>query len=157
MSKICCLTGHREIKKTRPSEVIAKLENTLVDLIENEEFTDFRTGGAKGFDTIAATTIIKLKKKYPHIKLHLFLSHKNQSSGFSHVEKQVYDFILKNADSVQYTSQKYYDGVFLARDRQLVDGSDICVALLETLSGGTYYTVNYARKQKIPVHNITRK
>jgi uncharacterized phage-like protein YoqJ len=154
MSKICCLTGHREIRKANSLKLIESLESTLTTLIENEDVTDFRAGGAKGFDTIAAVTVLKFKQKYPHIKLHLILPYKNQSAGYTEHEKQLYDFVLKSADSVHYTAQNYYDGVLLARDRELVNGADFCVAYLEVLSGGTYYTVNYARKNKVKVFNV---
>ena len=156
MSKICCFTGHRKIKKTKPSVLTERLDKTIIDLIENEGVTDFRAGGAKGFDTIAAMHVIKFKQKYPHIKLHLILPYKKQASGYSPTEKQLYDFVLRNADSVHYTSEKYYDGVLFARNRELVQGSDVCVALLEVLTGGTYQTVNIARKQKVKVLNLVK-
>ena len=156
MSKICCFTGHREIKKTKPSVLAERLDRTIIDLIENEGVTDFRAGGAKGFDTIAATHVLKFKQKYPHIKLHLILPYKKQASAYTVFEKQLYYFVLQNADSVHYTSENYYDGVLFARNRELVNGADVCVALLEVLKGGTYQTVNIARKQKIKVINLVR-
>lgn len=156
MSKICCFTGHREIKKIKPSVLANRLDKTIVELVENEDVTDFRAGGAKGFDTIAALHVLKFKQKYPHIKLHLILPYKKQAAGFTRFEKQLYDFVLQNADTVHYTSEKYYDGVLFARNRELVDGADVCVALLEVLVGVTYQTVNLARKQKTKVINLVR-
>ena len=99
---------------------------------------------------------MKRKQKYPHIKLHLILPYKKQAVGYSATEKQLYDFVLQNADSVHYTSENYYHGVLFARNRELVQGADVCVALLEVLTGGTYQTVNIARKQKIKVLNLVK-
>jgi uncharacterized phage-like protein YoqJ len=156
MSKICCFTGHRDIEKISPSVLFERLEKNIIDLIENEGVTDFRAGGARGFDSMAALVVLTLKEKYPHIKLHLILPCKNQDKGFKLVEKQVYKYNLVHADSVFYVSEKYYAGVMLDRNRKLVDGADVCVAFMNRLTGGTYYTVNYARKNKLDVRNLMR-
>ncbi len=156
MSKICCFTGHRDIKDVPANVLSARLEKTIVDLVENEGVTDFRAGGARGFDSMAALAVLALKEKYPQIKLHLILPCKNQDKGFKLVEKQVYKYNLAHADSVVYVSEKYYAGVMLDRNRKLVDGADVCVAFMNHLGGGTYYTVNYARKNKVEVRNLMR-
>lgn len=156
MSKICCFTGHREILASTHQELYAKLEKKMIELIENENFTDFRAGGAKGFDTIAAMTVLKLKKRYPHIKLHLMLPCKDQDRYFLPLEKQLYRFIIAQADSVVYIQEKYSREAMFARNRALIDGSDLCVAYLGRLSGGTYQTVNYARKKKVKTINLLK-
>ena len=154
MSKICCFTGSRDLRGLVISNISNKLENVLVDLIENENFTDFRAGGALGFDTIAALCVLHLKKKYPQIKLHLFLPCKNQDKYFSSEAKRYYHLILKHADSVTYSQENYNNSAMMKRNMAMVDGSDICIALLTKLSGGTYQTVQYAKKQKVAVKNI---
>ncbi len=156
MSKICCFTGHRYMSALPPEKIEIKLKNKLIDLIENEGFTDFRTGGAKGFDSLAALTILKLKNRYPHIKLHLILPCKGQEKYFLPIERQIYHFAIKNADSVTYIQEHYSDGVMFARNRALVDGADLCFAYLEKLRGGTYQTINYARKQGVRTINLLK-
>lgn len=156
MSKICCFTGHRYMSAIPLEEIKKRLESLLVKLIENEDFTDFRAGGARGFDSVAALTVLKLKNRYPHIKLHLILPCKGQEKYFSPFEKQVYALALAHADSVAYVQERYSDGVMFARNRALVDGSDLCVAYLEKLEGGTYQTVNYARKKRVRTINLLK-
>jgi uncharacterized phage-like protein YoqJ len=156
MSKICCFTGHREIKHIKASVLIERLENTVINLIENVGITDFRAGGARGFDSIAAMCIIRMKAKYPHIKLHMILPCDNQEKYFSNAEKQVYQYVLENADTVRFVNRKYSPSVMFARNRELVNGADVCVAYMYKLSGGTYYTVNYARKNKVDVLNLMK-
>ena len=82
MSKICCFTGSRDIKGISSLDLANKLEKLLIDLIEKENYTDFRAGGARGFDTLAALVVLKLRERYPQIKLHLFLPCKNQEKYF---------------------------------------------------------------------------
>lgn len=156
MSKICCFTGHRRMSSLSAIEIETRLKNKLIYLIENEDFCDFRAGGAKGFDSFAALTVLELKRQYPHIKLHLVLPCKGQDKYFTPLEKQIYKFILHNANSVSYVQERYSDGVMFARNRALVDGADLCIAYLEKLEGGTYQTVKYARKQGVKTLNILR-
>lgn len=154
MSKICCFTGHRALPRSAEKELFARIENTLRNLIINEGYVHFRAGGAIGFDTIAAISVLNLKKEFPHIKLHLILPCKDQDRYMNRFEKRFYRYTIDNADSVTYIQDRYSNGVMARRNRALVDGSDICVAFLAHAKGGTFQTVNMARKAKITVLNL---
>ncbi len=154
MSKICCFTGHREVDPRSCVKMSERLEALLRELIEKDGFTDFRAGGAVGFDCIAAISVLKLKQEYPHIKLHLVLPCKNQDRYFSPMEKRLYKYVLANADSAVYMQERYSNGVMFVRNRALVSGADLCVAYLARLKGGTYQTVNIARREKVRVINV---
>lgn len=156
MSKICCFTGHRDISSLTTQEMDSRLENAIIHLIENEGVTDFRAGGAVGFDTFAALKVLKLKNKYPHVKLHLILPCKNQDKYFSSFEKSIYQLIIAYADTITYIQENYTKGVMLARNRALVDGAEVCLAYMERLRGGTYQTVNYARRNNVKVINLLK-
>jgi uncharacterized phage-like protein YoqJ len=56
--------------------------------------THFYAGGALGFDTIAALTVLRLKKLYPQIKLCLILPCKNQTKMWSESDRAIYEGIL---------------------------------------------------------------
>ena len=131
-----------------------RLEALLRELIEKEGFTDFRAGGAVGFDSVAALTVLKLKEDYPNVKLHLILPCKNQERFFSAFERNLYKYTIEKADSVSYIQEKYSDGVMHIRNRALVTGSDLCIAYLAIAKGGTFQTVNIARRQKVRVINV---
>ncbi len=155
MSKICCFTGHRELYGKDIPKLYINLYNTVRELI-NQGYTDFRAGGAIGFDTIAASCILDLKREFPNIKLHLILPCENQDNYFSNFEKKAYHYILQHADTVSFVRKNYFNGVMAMRNRALVNGADICVAYLKTLKGGTYQTVNMARKAKVQIINIAK-
>ena len=154
MSKICCFTGSRNLEGLDIRELTQKLNDTLEDLIENGGYTDFRTGGARGFDTLAALCVLKMKHKYPHIKLHLLLPCTGPDKFFSENERSYYMTTLEYADSCTYVQEEYSNDAMFNRNRALVDGSDMCIALLRRLGGGTYQTVRYAKKQKVEVKNL---
>lgn len=151
--KTCCFTGHRELTKQDYKRIGLILEQTIVDLIARGVIF-YGAGGALGFDTIAAQTILKLKKKYPHIKLILVLPCKTQAKQWSFTDKEEYERIKAKADKVVYVTQEYTDSCLFKRNRHLVDHSSIFVCYLTKDTGGTDYTVSYARMMGLEVINI---
>ena len=148
-----CFTGHRSIDPEKAVIITTLLEQTLHTLIHHGA-SHFYAGGALGFDTISALTVLRLKRSYPDIKLHLILPCKNQTKMWSDSDKAIYDLILTNADSVQYVSETYTSHCMHDRNRLLVDSSDICVAFCEHNGGGTAYTMAYAIKNDKELINI---
>ena len=146
-AKHICFTGHRIIDPNIAPKLTQVLERVLTILIENGA-THFYAGGALGFDTIAALAVIKLRKKYPHIKLYLILPCKTQTKMWSDRDKQVYNEILTLADSVEYVHESYTSTCMHERNRRLVDSAELCVAYCEHNGGGTAYTVAYALKKE---------
>ena len=60
--KIVCFTGHRTIPQTERAELKRRLRQETVRQIEGGA-TVFRAGGALGFDTMAAQTVLELREK----------------------------------------------------------------------------------------------
>lgn len=151
--KTVCFTGHREIPFLKKSAIKHGLKKTLEDLIERG-YCYFRAGGALGFDTLAAQMVLELKSKYPQIRLILVLPCLSQADRWDDKDNAVYEDIKCRADKVVYTAQEYFRGCMHERNRHLVDGSSVCVCYLTVKSGGTAYTVNYARKKQLEIINI---
>ena len=152
--KTCCFTGHRELPTGCGRwKLAAELEKTIIAQID-KGIQFFGAGGALGFDTLAAQTVLKLKKKYSDIKLILVLPCLNQTRGWPTKDVEEYERIKVQADKVVYTSQEYTKGCMHKRNRHLVDNSSVCVCYLAKESGGTAFTVNYAKKQGLEVINI---
>ncbi len=142
--KTCCFTGHRMIS----AQDVVRLRVSLSETIEalyKDGVRDFLCGGAIGFDTLAAKTILDKKRTLPDIRLLLAIPCRNQYDRWSDAQKMVYHDILSCADDVQYLAESYDRGCMLRRNRYMVDHSDVCVAFYNGSShGGTSYTVNYA-------------
>ena len=151
--KTVCFTGHRTIPMLKKWKIEKKLKETLEALIDNG-YCYFGAGGALGFDTIAAQTVLGLKKKHPEIKLILVLPCKNQTRGWEEKDVSVYESIIEQADKVVYTQEHYDRGCMFKRNRHLVDNSSVCVAYLTEEKGGTAYTGNYANQKGVKVINI---
>lgn len=151
--RTCCFTGHRRISNDEVKEVKTRLKHTISAAID-QGYLYFGAGGALGFDTLAALTVLELKKKYPYIKLILVLPCINQTKGWSKKDVEVYEQIKSRCDKYVYTSENYFNGCMQKRNRHLVDNSSLCVCYLTENRGGTVYTVNYARQKGLKVINL---
>ena len=90
--KTCCFTGHREIPSGQRRRIFAKTEEAIEGLIK-KGYLYFGAGGALGFDTIAAFAVLKLKERYPDIRLILVLPCFSQTRGWSQEDIEIYDDI----------------------------------------------------------------
>jgi uncharacterized phage-like protein YoqJ len=151
--KTACFTGHRELSLFQIPFIKRKLKKALEELIENG-YLYFGAGGALGFDTLAAQAVLELRKKYSQIKLILVLPCKTQADRWPEADKEEYESIKNQADKVVYTSEEYTRDCMFKRNRHLVDYSSICICYLNKDSGGTAYTVNYARSRGLEIINI---
>ncbi len=55
--KNCCFTGHRKLPQYKINYIIKRLDHEIENLIA-QGVTDFISGGAMGFDLIAASAIL---------------------------------------------------------------------------------------------------
>ncbi len=152
-NQTCCFTGHRSIPLSERRALSKALEKAIVESIENG-YRYFGAGGALGFDTMAALTVLKLKKQYPQIKLILVLPCENQTRNWKNDDICRYEQIKKQADKVVYTSKEYTSDCMFRRNRHLIDNSSLCICYLTKQIGGTAYTVDYARKHNLKILNI---
>ena len=149
----CCFTGHRDI----PSEHMLKLPSLLDDVLYEQidrGVKQFITGGAIGFDTLAALKVLEMKERFGSISLHLCLPCKNQTRNWIMRDINAYNYILKKADSVEYISDVYTKFCMLERNRKMVDLSDVCIAYCIENRGGTSYTCSYALKNDVQLINL---
>ncbi len=151
-----CFTGHRRIAQ----EEMAALSERVADVtrrLYDAGARHFRCGGAVGFDTLAALSVLRLRSAVDRadgIRLVLVLPCADQTKMWAARDKEIYDRIKAGADEVVYASVSYSRESMLARDRALVDGAGICVAYLNSRSGGTAYTVGYAKSSGLEIINL---
>ena len=140
--KVCAFTGHRNLYGYDFDEHL--LERVILNLVKNG-VNRFLCGMAIGFDLKCGQIVLALKEKYD-IELVACLPCPNQSEKFSLKDKITHGEILSRSDEIVVVENEYKPGCMFKRDRYLVDNSDTLVCFLRKNSGGTYYTVNYARK-----------
>ena len=152
MRKItCCFTGHRTIPSEMEKAVQDWLRGVIVQLYQTYGVRYFGAGGALGFDTLAAETVLELRADWPALRLILVLPYPGQEERWAREEQRRYQDILERADKVVYTAPRYAPGCFHVRNRHLVDHAGWCVAYLTRDRGGTAYTVAYAKSRGLRV------
>ena len=102
------------------------------------------SGMALGMDIWLAEIAIDL-----HIPVKAYVPFKGQEVNWPQKSQDRYNDILARVVELHYSEDKYSNYAFLKRDREMVDDCDHVYALYNTevLSGGTYYTVNYAKEK----------
>ncbi len=151
--KTCCFTGHREIPAHLYPALTKALEETLRGLIR-QGVLYYGAGGALGFDTLAARTVLRLREEMPQIRLILVLPCPQQDRYWNLQDQKIYRDIMNRADKVVFLSPNYTRGCMHRRNRHLVDCSSVCVAYCIKPSGGTAYTVAYAKQKGLSVINL---
>ncbi len=142
MYRVCAFTGHRNLNNCGfDAALLDRVVRNLI-ITGTEEFL---CGMAVGFDLAAAEAVIYHKQKYA-VKLTACIPCANQTHLFSARIKARYENIIRYCDEVITLAPAYYDGCMLERNRFMVDRCDALVSFLRRNGGGTYYTVNYARK-----------
>lgn len=162
-AKSCCFTGYRPEKfpfkfndnNVRYIEFENRLTRTIYELCENGCYT-FYSGMAMGFDIVAAECVLLAREACgtASIKLVCALPFIEQSKAFPKEWQERYNNILSEADEVILTSDKYYSGCYMRRNRFMVDNSDFVVTWFDGKSGGTKNTVGYAKRLGRTVINL---
>ena len=156
----CCFTGHRKIPKERVNRLYEDV-SLEVNWLISHGIVEYYTGGALGFDTIAALAVLEVRNRNPGLKLNLALPCPEQAQNWKPQDQETYKYILNAADSVYYSSDHYHGGVMHLRNRFMVEHSSICVCYYDkslddgtNRLGGTLYTVNYARQLGLTLLNL---
>ena len=149
----CCFTGHRVFRPGELPHVQAALERHILTLHDERGVRYFGAGGALGFDTLAAETVLRLRAALrPELRLILVLPCPDQAARWPLADQRRYEQIKLRADKVVVLADAYRTGVMHARNRHLVDHAAFCVCYQYKNEGGTAYTVRYARRQgKLPL------
>lgn len=151
--RTACFTRHRKI----PAYDIQNIEKQLDKIIEKlyqKGVIFYGAGGSYGFDMLAEMAVIRARNRHKEIKLILVLPCKNQEKYWTEDNKTTFAEIKNQADKIVYTSEIYSKDCMHKRNRHLVNFSGYCVAYLNKNSGGTAYTVNYARQNGLEIVNL---
>ena len=153
-SKTCCLTGHQDIAPWEEKKVLNKMWIQVARLLQ-EGYLYFGVGGARGFDRLAAEYLLDIRDQWKkQIRIISVLPYPGYMKDWDEQDIARQERIIRRSNKVVYVCQEK-DGAFLARDRKLVDESSFCICYCHRLTGGTAYTVRYARQQGVPVFNTS--
>ena len=155
--KTCCFTGHRDLPQKQLSAIRRQTAVAISKLITECGVRYFGVGGAIGYDTLAAEVLIELKRRFPHIRVILVYPFEGFTSRWSAEQKAAFAKLLPLYDKRVCVAKTASKESYLMRDRHLVDGSAYCIAYCTRETGGTAYTLKYAKEQGIHIRNIAEE
>jgi uncharacterized phage-like protein YoqJ len=153
MPKGCSFTGHRQINMAHKDR-IGDMLTRAINYAYNEGCRDFLTGGALGFDTLAAREVIRFRQTHQDVRLILCLPCIDQANNWSDHSRSAYEHILTSSDEVIYVSEEYTDGCMRERNRLLAEKCDILIAYCARAKSGSGQTIRIAESLGKRVFNI---
>lgn len=165
--KTAAFTGHRPEKLPWGQDedtVSARafrehLKDVLTELI-GTGCVNFLSGAARGFDTIAAETVLELREEYPWVSLTVVLPCDDQAARWREADRARWERLVQHADHVLHMTDRYDKGCMFRRNRYLVDNSSLLIAACEdgalgdSVSSGTAMTLAYAAEKSRTVIRI---
>ena len=151
--QVCAFTGHRKIEDRHKDRIDGLLLRAISFAYDNGCRT-FATGGALGFDTLAAREIIRFRMSHPDVRFIVVLPCKNQSDSWSASQVNMYEYTLLNADEIEYVSDEYTDGCMKERNGRLADMCDMLIAYVSRPYSGSAQTVRMASATGKAVYNL---
>lgn len=156
----CCFTGHRPQKlpwgfdesDPRCSDLKRRIQAAIKLAISHGK-TMFYTGMAMGTDLWCAEAVLELRDEStdPVLRLGAVIPHFGQETGYPEILKQRYHDVLSKADECIVLQDHYTASCMQRRNRYMVDRSSMLIAIYSGGSGGTKYTFDYAKEQKLQI------
>jgi uncharacterized phage-like protein YoqJ len=150
---ICCFTGHRNLPPNAIEHIMLRLNNEVEDLIR-QGVTHFLSGGARGFDLIAAALIVAKKETGYDLQLDFILPYCNQDALWTEREKKLYRGLLAEADGVKYISETDQSGCMKRHNCYMVDHADYCIYAMPHDRSGTWKMLQYARQRGLHLISV---
>lgn len=164
-----CITGNRPEKfpfnyfdkaSLEMTAYYTCLKNLTAEYLKNG-YRHFITGMARGVDLDFAEQVVNFKKtfrQYSDVVIEAAIPHRAQADRYDARSKRKYDLVLAFCDKVTFISESYSPDCFFIRNRYMVDNSDSVIAIWNgDMSGGTFYTINYAREKGKDIRLISLK
>lgn len=138
---VCIFFGHREVSNRE--EIIAKLFDTIRNLIENKGVKTFYVGNNGYFDRLVLDVLRSVSKNYD-IKYSVVLAYPNYNKEHFDYEagETIYpDIFLKTP--LRFAIDK--------RNRWMINECDFAVTYINSYIGGAAKYVEICEKKKLPI------
>lgn len=146
MSKLCCGFGHRIVFENISDKLDEAIESAIQQGCEI-----FYTGAMGDFDRLFSSAVRRAKKTYPHIKL---ICVKPYFSNDINTNRDYYTALYDDIIIPDELAGIHYKAAIKARNRWMIDNSDIIVVYTVRNYGGAYEALNYAKRNQIIIFTI---
>ncbi len=147
-----CLFGHRIIEDYITVE--AKLYELLRIITQRESREiEFLIGRNGDFDQITASVIRKLKKETGNENLFLTLVLPYETAELRN-NTEAFESYYDSIEICEASADCNFKYAIVARNRDMVDRSDMVVVYVKNESGGAYQALKYAEKNQKRIINL---
>ena len=127
------------------------MDNAIETAIQ-QGCTVFYTGAMGEFDSLFSTAVRKAKKADPHIKL---ICVKPYMTNDINTDRDYYAAMYDNIIIPDELAGIHYKAAIKARNRWMIDNSDVVIAYTIREHGGAYEARRYAEKKSKNIITIT--
>lgn len=147
-----CLFGHRIIEDYQFAE--SKLCELLRIIIQkgNREI-EFLVGRNGDFDLMAASVIRKLKKGIGNENVFLTLVLPYETAELRN-NTEAFESYYDSIEICEASDNQNFKYAIVARNRDMIDRSDMVIVCVKNESGGAYQSLKYAEKNQKRVINL---
>lgn len=141
----CCVTGHRHVPKDVEDIIQTMLTKEIREAIE-AGYQRFYSGMADGVDLMFVRILAELRDTdFPDIIIEGAIPHRSRLGA----RCKEFQRLIKFCDFVHVVSESSHAGAYHKRNRFMVENSQRVIAVYDGRgSGGTFYTINYAKPLK---------
>lgn len=151
----CCFTGLSPQNLRRPlDDIKVDLENEILRSIR-DGYTTFITGMACGTDIWAGNIVVRLRDRFPDLKLIAAVPFPAFPDAWDEEWKEKYEKLLAKSDLVKVISGESGENAVQQRNKWMVDHAAKVIAVYNGTAGGTRNTIQYARKNGVFVKYLS--
>ena len=136
--KSCFFIGHREADE----RLLPVLRETILQLVTEEDVTDFYVGGYGGFDRLAGLAVKQIKEQQPQISLRLLLPYHPAERPIDPPDG--YDGTYY-PEGIEKVPNRY---AIVKANKLMIDASDWLVAYVCHGASNTRKLLDYAQRRK---------
>ena len=150
----CCFTGHRPAKLDVPEREVRKWLEEKISEAAADGYRTFISGMAYGTDIWAGTIVVRLKDRFPNLKLIAAVPFPDFSVSWNDEWKRRYEILISRADQVRFICPEYRNDAYMLRNQWMVNHSGRLIAVYSGRSGGTENTIRYARQAGLTIKTL---
>ena len=143
--------GHRYIDN--PKEIEDKLEEIIMQIIDENEYVEFLVGRNGEFDNCVASAVHRVRKNHRDDNSDLILVLPYPTAEYTN-NKEYFDDYYTDVQISYKASISHPKSAIGIRNREMVDRADLIVFYVTEEQGGAWEIVKYANKKGKRIVNI---
>lgn len=143
--------GHRQIYNQLRLD--GELDKLIIRLLREYSYVEFLVGRDGDFAQLVSSSIKRCQREYGyHNNSHIWVM-PYPTAFFRDNEKACYAY-YDEIEICEESTAKHFKSAFQARNRHMVDRSNLIIFYVETNEGGAYQTMQYAMQQGKDLINL---